>query len=741
MFRLENLISDVRRTARDRNSVYGILPPPFVDQIIELPPDRLSLFSRLRLLWYLWAGGFRIALLLTWHYLIDLDTPKRRRKVRRLKEKLSETLPGNARVIAGYFERRNYARDLAPLPFLLEKLLLRTTPAIVVQPANEKHVQKALAFAKEHKLPIIPRGISSSAFGGAVPTKGGLILDFSTFRGVIELDAEEMTVRVLAGTRWSELADFLEPKGLTVPTNPTSRFSTIGGWAMTGGLGLHGYKYGDFRNSIVALRFVPLSNEKVKTIGRDDPLFNLLIGSEGQLGVVTELSLKVKPLSSFSKPVLFEFKSTKEAFRFIDWVDQKGLVPSHLVFFDLRRMVEENNLFFDRTPHKKPVVPKKDTVLLHFDDEKEIKRLEKELALEWKESRTTGPAARYLWAERYFPLKGQRLGPNLLAAELVLKPGKVPGFHEKAKKLANRFGIELAQEAIVSRIKGDRRCVLIASFPVDKNRAADYYLKLLFVQILTHMGTAAGGYPYGIGIWNAPFFNAHYSEDRRKELLRAKRKFDTENLMNPGKFFGVRSWFFNLLGWLFFPKVMLSLLSIATAVSPIIGFVARRFATKPDTRWRVPSPKEEEGLYLLTQSEQRCTRCGSCVAVCPAYVLTGDELVTARAKLSLSQAMLEGEPVSEREAFNSFQCIRCGLCEEVCQTRLPLRECYDKTEELAVRHFSGSPDETVAHFVEMVDEKRDWINSTFGLDQADWSPPQMTVKLPPARRKALRTDR
>lgn len=741
MLRLENLISDVRRTARDRNSVYGILPPPFIAQVTELTPDRMSLFGRLRLLWYLWAGGLRITLFLTWHYLIDRDTPKRRRKVRLFKLKLGEILSEDARVVAGYFERRNYARDLAPLPFLLEKILLRTTPTIVFQPKTETDIQKALAFAYEQKLPVTPRGVSSSAFGGAVPTCDGIVPDFSAYRGITGFDAEAMTVSAMAGTRWAELAEFLEPKGLAMPTNPTSRFSTIGGWAATGGLGLHGYKYGDFKESIHSFRLALPGGREVKTVTRQDTLFPLVIGTEGQLGLITELTLRAKPLSDFSEPLLFGFNTPKEAFRFIDWVDQKGITPSHLAFFDQERMKEENLLFFDRTPHKEPVVPEKDTVLLHFDHEKELERFRNAIGSDIQENEVAGPAGRYLWAERYFPLKGQRIGPNLLAAELVLEPGKLDGFLAGANKLAARFGISLAAEAIISRVKGKRTCVLIASFPADKNSAADYYLKLLFVQLLILKGVQRGGRPYGIGIWNAPFLATHYTDQQRKELLRTKRNLDPDNLFNPGKFFGVRSWFFNLLGWMFFSRVMIPLLSIAAGLSPVIGFFARRFAADANTQWRVPEPKEDEGLSLLSQSEQRCTRCGSCIAVCPAYVLTGDELVTARTKLALSQSILDGEPVSEREAFSSFQCIRCGLCEEVCQTRLPLRDCYDKIEDIALLHFKKQPDEIVANFIRMIDEKKDWINSTFGLDQADWSPPGMTPKLPPANRDKTRTDR
>ncbi len=116
-----------------------------------------------------------------------------------------------------------------------------------------------------------------------------------------------------------------------------------------------------------------------------------------------------------------------------------------------------------------------------------------------------------------------------------------------------------------------------------------------------------------------------------------------------------------------------------------------------------------------------CIECLACVSVCPAYQLTGEELVTGRAKLRMAESLAARELVAPREALRHFQCLRCGLCEEVCQTRLPLRDCYLVLEGWVARQH-GHPAELIRDFLGRVDESQEWTSRAFGLDQPEWSP-------------------
>ncbi len=175
-------------------------------------------------------------------------------------------------------------------------------------------------------------------------------------------------------------------------------------------------------------------------------------------------------------------------------------------------------------------------------------------------------------------------------------------------------------------------------------------------------------------------------------------------------------------GILFFGPVFRLGLFAVWALSPLVGPLARMLAPPLAPRWKVPDPTEEGGFQLIAQTHLRCTFCGSCISTCPAYLLTHDELVTGRAKLRLAQALISGEEVSAREAASPFQCLQCGLCEEVCQTRLPLRQTYAVLERwLADRH--GYPKQTVDAFVDLAEKHRARFIDAFGLLQPAWPGP------------------
>jgi ferredoxin len=230
-----------------------------------------------------------------------------------------------------------------------------------------------------------------------------------------------------------------------------------------------------------------------------------------------------------------------------------------------------------------------------------------------------------------------------------------------------------------------------------------------------------GGRAYGLGTWNAPFVAGSYSPEDRRRLLRRKHDVDPHHLLNPCKFLRLRTRFFNIPGLLFRPAVFGTVLRLASILSPFLGAAARISAPSLDHCWKVPSPEDEGGHRLLAEAGLRCTSCGSCVSACPAYLLTGDELVTGRAKLRMAEAWLSGQEIQAEEGCRPFQCLHCGLCEEVCQTRLPLRDCYRVLERwVEKRH--GYPLELIRNFVQRLDGDRELIKVTFGLDLPDWSP-------------------
>jgi FAD/FMN-containing dehydrogenase/heterodisulfide reductase subunit C len=611
-------------------------------------------------------------------------------------------------------------------------MLYRTTPYLVVQPKTEQDISALLAFCSARGLSVFPRGSGSFAFGGVVPTRNGIVADFSPMNAVLEIEPEKRNIRVQPGARWADVAKALEPYGLAPVTTPTSRFSTVAGWISTGGMGLDSYGHGTVYESVLGVR-VARPDGSLEELKPSDESLKDLFGIEGQLGVLTEITLRVRPKPKHSGAFLLAFNAPDQAFEFIEQLASQNYHPSHVAFFDQEYMKKENILFAEHTGLPEPIVPEQDTVLLHFETPENEQTFLASLNGNLDPVLRNQVAARYLWADRYFPLKAQRISRGLLGAEAVIPPKRMCTFMKKVRNLARHFKIKPAVEVIVSRSEGHPSHLVIVSFGCDYTKSIHYILSLLFIQLLVRMAVRCGGHPYGIGIWNTPFIASRYKKDRLDHLKRKKQETDPSEILNPNKFFKIKGRFFSIPALFMHPIIFRLILGLSHFFAPALGVVARITGPKQSEKWNVPSQDDAKGKTLLHECAQRCTSCGSCIAVCPAYYFTKDELVTGRAKLLMAEAMLKGVELQPSEAQAPFQCLHCGLCEEVCQTHLPLRDCYQVLEDWIENRF-GSAAETVQSFIEKLDSNRNFIYDIFGLDLPEWSPNERLARVPAAER-------
>jgi FAD/FMN-containing dehydrogenase/ferredoxin len=645
----------------------------------------------------------------------------------RAAQELRPRLSPEARVVVDGFERRLCRRDLARLPQFLERALLPDSPLLVVQPKTEADVIVLADFCRERGWPLIPRGIASSAFGGAVPAEAGVVADFSAMNRILAVDPGARSAAVQPGVRWADLCDALAPHGLAPMTTPTSLFSTVGGWVSTGGMGIDGFKYGHLREAVLALRVI-LTTGQVLELERGDERLAEFFGAEGQLGLITQITLALRQTPRASHPCLCFFDREADAFAFLAAAVERGHAPAHLAFYDASRLAEENALFRDKTGLREDIVEEKSAVFLNFDDPAAAQRFGADAGLPARRDAKTA-AARYLWSERFYPMKAQRRGPGMLASEVVLPHDRLPGFLAQARRLARRFGSEPACEATLHKAgaggtsdtaSAGIEAVVIVTFLCDP-AGADYLLRLLLVQLITAAGIARGGRPYGVGLWNSPFTGALPSAElARRQAL--KSQLDPAGLLNPHKSLRSGRGQTGLRALLLHPLVNGIGLRLAGWFSLLLGPAARLLAKPTGRAWPVPDAAKSGGAALLQETAARCTSCGSCIAVCPAWIVTREELVTARAKLEAGQALCSGGNISAAAAQSTFQCVHCGLCEEVCQTALPLRACYDVLESLvASRH--GRPEQLIAGFAAKVDKTSRGVSESYGLLRPQWRPP------------------
>src|SRR2546428_5650289 len=330
-----------------------------------------------------------------------------------LAKELRRILGPKARVIWRGAELDWYARDQADIPESLRRMLIKTTPDVVVQPEKVEDVANVVSAANDLGVPIVPRGAASFPLGGSVPTTGGVVIDLSALRKILTIDKERFLADVEAGVRWSTLQEILRGDGLALRTYPSSWFSTVGGWVATGGYGINSLKFGHLSRNVQALQVVTPTGG-VEWLDESAADFKLSFGTEGQLGIVTRVVVKVRPPPTSSEPVLLQFSEGKEAF---DYAKEllAAASPTHILYFDPHRMHTFNRLM------EEPFLRGAHSLLLNTENGVGARE-----AMEIAASRGASIAPRhhgsYLWRGRGFPLETKQPGPRVPGFGRVFDP-------------------------------------------------------------------------------------------------------------------------------------------------------------------------------------------------------------------------------------------------------------------------------------------------------------------------------
>ena len=592
-------------------------------------------------------------------------------------------LAGNVKVLDKAAERELYSYDIGDLPSLMTRAFFRTLPDIVVQPGSIDDIKKVLALANEKKIPVIARGAASWGFGGVVPTRGGIVIDLSPFRRILAIDVAGKTATVEAGARWSDIDVMARKDGLCLMTYPSSKFSTVGGWISTGGYGINSFRYGHLSKQIVSMKVITGSGE-VKQLSPADREFAYFVGTEGEFGIVVEVTLKLREVPQGSYPHLLYFPGQQEAFayigRFVKDMTGVHLNPNVIRFLDENHLDDVNRVM------RSGIFRKGAAVMIEFGSAEEDGYFVQYMAANGHIEEAPRYVANYLWNERLFGMKTKRLGPSILASEVIIHIASAAAFMEKAKKIGSHFGVEVCIDSYI--IDADRALVM-ATFLCD-SRKKKYYINMPLVAMLTKVAVELGAEPYGLGLWNAAFRYDLHSRSEWRDLKAYKARVDPNHILNPGKFFGVGSRGVSSL--IFHPAVFGPAMRIMVLMSPVIGRLATALLGRD----------EKIDKLDLELSLHACAKCGNCLAVCPAYLVTGNEAVTPKGKIALARKLQAGQPVTREEAVNAFMCMRCKACEEICQTNLELMELWDALEKRLADQF-GWPETQIAEYLKKVD--------------------------------------
>lgn len=242
-------------------------------------------------------------------------------------------IAGRNRVSASPLERYCYSQDASQV---------KGTPDYVVRPENTEAVSGILELCSDEGIPVTARGAGSGLAGGAVPVKGGLVLDMSGMNRIIEIDIENLQVIVEPGVVQERLNFALRPRGFFFPPDPgSSAFCTIGGMISCNSSGMRCVKYGTTRAYVLDLEVVLADGRVIHTgskvlkssAGYD--LTRLFAGAEGTLGIITAASLRVMPLPQARRLVAASFEDAEAAGRAVVEVFSRGITPSACEILDL----------------------------------------------------------------------------------------------------------------------------------------------------------------------------------------------------------------------------------------------------------------------------------------------------------------------------------------------------------------------------------------------------------------------
>jgi len=449
---------------------------------------------------------------------------------------------GPDRVARGRFETFVYGHDFAAIPKAAE-LQFKFEPDFVVLPRTTEEVIRLVRMQPETLLPLVPRGGGTGLYGGAVPNRGGVLVDFRRMNRVVRVDAATRTMIVEAGCTWQEAYDRAWAAGFFLPVYPQfARGSTIGGWISSGGTGLGSYKYGNARDLLLNLEVVLADGTTVQT-GSDrldlgtshanlGPLF---CGAEGTLGLVTRATLRVYPRPEEIRPLAYTVPSLDAAMPAYRGMASLPVVPYHVALLGRSHLEFVKAVRLD-APEPAP------TVLVVLEGTKdELAEGEKavdELMKGEGAGRLDAAVAKALWEDRGYLYPSRRISQGLVICEGIVPLNRFADALEAVRDLQDRMKMEVAVHAALV----DANSVALYPYFLDDEGSTIPGARLGFVVKFRDLVIDLGGHPMGVGlfmVFNVPSMHGNASRFFRP----IKEALDPENRINVGKMHEIRTRF------------------------------------------------------------------------------------------------------------------------------------------------------------------------------------------------------
>jgi glycolate oxidase len=451
----------------------------------------------------------------------------------RLKE-LKSTIK-NKNVLESIEERYCYATDASNINHP------HKIPEAVVFVETIEDVQNVVQFSAKHGIPIIPRGAGTNMVGACVSTKGGIVLNFSKMNKILEINKANMTATVQSGVIVGDLKAAVEEFGLFYPPDPSSyKVSTIGGGIAQSSGGAMSFKYGTTKDYVLSLKVVTadgslisLGTETIKnSVGYH--LAQLMVGSEGTLGIIVEATLKLIPKPETKRTVAAYFNDISDAVKAVNGIIANRIFPSAIDFMDKSSMetVEDYSHSGLLTENNCMLLIDLDGFKSSMDDM--INRT-CSILNEYHSTQIDTNKGDELWQARRASFSAvTRLAPDVVSDDIIVPREKLAEMVNECLKIKERYNLKMC---LVGHV-GDGNIHPQIALNLENEYEYKNYLSAkseMYKKALELGGTISA--EHGIGIEKLPYLGNTIDKNALIYMRSIKKIFDPKNILNPGKIF------------------------------------------------------------------------------------------------------------------------------------------------------------------------------------------------------------
>jgi glycolate oxidase len=450
---------------------------------------------------------------------------------------LIEEIVGIENVSSNPEDLEKHAKDESPLQ--------PHQPQIVVKPANTQEIQLILKLANQNLIPITPQGALTGLSGASHPVYGGIALSLERMNKILEIDEDNLMAIVEPGVLISEVHEATEKLGLYYPPDPGQESGSIGGNISTNAGGMRAMKYGVTRDFVNGLEVVLPTGEVIVTGGKNVKdstgysLIDLIIGSEGTLGVITKATLRLIPKPKYSALIYVPFNSTRDAANAVKEIIKQKILPFGLEYMPQHAVLTMERYLERKLPDNSH--PAYLIVAVESDTEEELNRqLETageiclEMGAEDAYIADTIQRQEQIWEARKGLFDAYLALFTIDEADVCVPRSKVPEYIEKAEIIETKHGVLLVPVGHA----GDGN--LHYNIIKPENMILDEWPEIMestlsdLIDLSLKMGGTSSG-EHGLG-----FTKKHYLErevgSKQVELMKAiKAVFDPNGILNPGK--------------------------------------------------------------------------------------------------------------------------------------------------------------------------------------------------------------